>query len=148
MILKIGRSTRIRTLDPLVPNQVRYQTALHSDICGGSAHRAGLIDARAGWGKGKLGPWLRFREPSATMAEKPPSPGMPRSEEADLFVSHGKTHSGSCGWTSPALWSARLQGLSSESRTLGRRQAVRQWILIPPCGGSNPPAPATALSSA
>ncbi len=28
---KIGRSTRIRTLDPLVPNQVRYQAALHSD---------------------------------------------------------------------------------------------------------------------
>ena len=27
----IGRSTRIRTLDPLVPNQVRYQTAPHSD---------------------------------------------------------------------------------------------------------------------
>ena len=26
-----GRSTRIRTLDPLVPNQVRYQTALHSE---------------------------------------------------------------------------------------------------------------------
>ena len=26
-----GRSTRIRTLDPLVPNQVRYQTAPHSD---------------------------------------------------------------------------------------------------------------------
>ena len=26
----IGRSTRIRTLDPLVPNQVRYQTAPHS----------------------------------------------------------------------------------------------------------------------
>ena len=28
----LGRSTRIRTLDPLVPNQVRYQTALHSEI--------------------------------------------------------------------------------------------------------------------
>ena len=27
----LGRSTRIRTLDPLVPNQVRYQTAPHSD---------------------------------------------------------------------------------------------------------------------
>jgi hypothetical protein len=32
-----GRSTRIRTLDPLVPNQVRYQTAPHSDelVAGG-----------------------------------------------------------------------------------------------------------------
>ena len=29
---KYGRSTRIRTLDPLVPNQVRYQTAPHSVI--------------------------------------------------------------------------------------------------------------------
>jgi hypothetical protein len=30
-ISKNGRSTRIRTLDPLVPNQMRYQAALHSD---------------------------------------------------------------------------------------------------------------------
>ncbi len=29
---KNGRSDRIRTYDPLVPNEVRYQTALHSDI--------------------------------------------------------------------------------------------------------------------
>jgi hypothetical protein len=28
------------------------------------------------------------------------------------------------------------------SMGLGRSQAVRQWILIPPSGGSNPPAPA------
>ena len=27
-----GRSERIRTFDPLVPNEVRYQAALHSDI--------------------------------------------------------------------------------------------------------------------
>jgi hypothetical protein len=26
-----GRNERIRTSDPLVPNEVRYQTALHSD---------------------------------------------------------------------------------------------------------------------
>ena len=26
-----GRSERTRTFDPLVPNQVRYQTALHSE---------------------------------------------------------------------------------------------------------------------
>jgi hypothetical protein len=29
--LLIGRSDRIRTYDPLVPNQMRYQTALRSD---------------------------------------------------------------------------------------------------------------------
>ena len=27
-----GRSDRIRTYDPLVPNQMRYQTAPHSDV--------------------------------------------------------------------------------------------------------------------
>src|SRR3954454_524086 len=36
-----GRSERIRTSDPLVPNEVRYQAALHSDIvlrCRGAAY--------------------------------------------------------------------------------------------------------------
>jgi integrase len=33
-------------------------------------------------------------------------------------------------------------GFFDYSTELGRSQAVRQWILIPPCGGSNPPAPA------
>ena len=31
----LGPSGRIRTCDPLVPNQMRYQTALHSDKFGG-----------------------------------------------------------------------------------------------------------------
>ena len=30
-----GRSERIRTSDPLLPKQVRYQAALHSDLAGG-----------------------------------------------------------------------------------------------------------------
>jgi hypothetical protein len=29
-----GRSERIRTSDPIVPNDVRYQAALHSDMAG------------------------------------------------------------------------------------------------------------------
>jgi hypothetical protein len=28
---KLGRGERIRTFDPLVPNQMRYQAALHPD---------------------------------------------------------------------------------------------------------------------
>src|ERR671938_264117 len=37
-----------------------------------------------------------------------------------------------------------VQGASrfSPRRAVGRSQVVRQRILIPPCGGSNPPAPA------
>ena len=39
-----GRSDRIRTYDPLVPNEVRYQAALHSDmpvaiVAGAEAYR-------------------------------------------------------------------------------------------------------------
>ena len=31
---RVGRSERIRTSDPLLPKQVRYQAALHSAECG------------------------------------------------------------------------------------------------------------------
>jgi hypothetical protein len=48
---KYGRSERIRTSDPLVPNEVRYQTALHSDDVADPAAFAGLIDARRTWRK-------------------------------------------------------------------------------------------------
>ena len=36
-IFLIGRSERIRTSDPLLPKQVRYQAALHSDCRAGIA---------------------------------------------------------------------------------------------------------------
>ena len=32
-LLLNGRGDRIRTYDPLVPNQMRYQTALRPDLC-------------------------------------------------------------------------------------------------------------------
>ena len=54
-----GRSERIRTSDPLVPNEVRYQTALHSDSR--AAQRdAGLIDGPFGPRKGRDRPARRF----------------------------------------------------------------------------------------
>jgi hypothetical protein len=31
-VLCLGRNERIRTSDPFVPNEVRYQAALHSEI--------------------------------------------------------------------------------------------------------------------
>jgi hypothetical protein len=37
-----GRSERIRTSDPIVPNDVRYQAALHSDVAALNAGEAAL----------------------------------------------------------------------------------------------------------
>jgi hypothetical protein len=39
----IGRGERIRTSDPLVPNQVRYQTALRPELMLNSRRRLGEI---------------------------------------------------------------------------------------------------------
>jgi hypothetical protein len=41
-----GRGERIRTSDPLVPNQVRYQTALRPDVCCSGGCR--LVTTRSG----------------------------------------------------------------------------------------------------
>lgn len=48
-----GRSERIRTSDPLLPKQVRYQAALRSDRCAGITRRRGLWQGGDG----------RFRRP-------------------------------------------------------------------------------------
>ncbi len=38
-LFKFGRCERIRTSDPFVPNEVRYQAALHTDVCGTGIYR-------------------------------------------------------------------------------------------------------------
>jgi hypothetical protein len=53
---------------------------------------------------------------------------------------------GHCGAGHPELLSARFPPRPFEPcDALGRSQVVRQRILIPPSGGSNPPAPASAF---
>ena len=52
-----GRNERIRTSDPLVPNEVRYQAALHSDL-GGATRRSGERLIATGVVAGKGFDWL------------------------------------------------------------------------------------------
>ena len=49
-----GRSERIRTSDPLLPKQVRYQAALRSDRAGGLSACAGALQGfRRGFAQGQ-----------------------------------------------------------------------------------------------
>jgi hypothetical protein len=108
-----GRSERIRTSDPLVPNEVRYQAAPHSDTT-------------------RSGRYI------------PPFPGL-----------QGRGGQGPRSCVGPAIWlcSGAFRGPRAHLREngppamLGRRQVVRQRILIPSFGGSNPPAPAKQSGS-
>jgi hypothetical protein len=115
-ILEAGRSGRIRTCDPLVPNEVRYQTAPHS----ASASRRRYSRQNRG---------LQARS------------GIKERGEKALYAVHA-----GCTAISMPVCSAAFRGSPSGACLLGRSQVVRQRILIPPFGGSSPPAPAKKTS--
>ena len=73
---------------------------------------------------------------------KADGPQLSKMTEIVLLEQGGRLNSGGSLYreTVEAEWARHAR---DPIRILGRRQVVRQGILIPPCGGSNPPAPAS-----
>ena len=134
----IGRSGEIRTPDPLLPKQVRYQAALRSARPSARRDSARTRLAADCVGRGRL---------YSPRGERPQARSRLRGTGAgrrlnDRFGRHIRAQS--CWDCSPEY--DRLYGGGPPRQrgqfALGRSQVVRQRALNPPCGGSNPPAPA------
>ena len=90
--LIIGRSERIRTSDPLVPNEVRYQAALHSD--GPVSGAGGFIGARRRARKSdKTTAASRFLRQTRCARRRPRA----RSRRPSAFRSYGREASNPLG---------------------------------------------------
>jgi hypothetical protein len=138
VIERNGRSGEIRTPDPLLPKQVRYQAALRSArpfrvrATLGSRHDAtgGPSPGRPRWSC--IPPHPSTRKPFYWAQMRDLRLGF-RARPRDLAVDPvPRYHAG-----------ALAHPCGCRSKVMGRSQVVRQRILIPSCGGSNPPAPAS-----
>ena len=85
----------------------------------------------------------RIRHPGLDAVALEPSANVPYSRRsATLQAAHGAVRHNDCRRRIKRLCSVPFRRASG---LLGRSQAVRQRILIPPFGGSIPPAPATGI---
>src|SRR5262249_40456238 len=106
----------------------------------GLALRVGTLLSRCGWRPTPAAParcgW------GAQRATERDEPEKLKSTCADPWVTGGS-------WGGPLAvdWPncGRYGPRAEESRLMGRSQVVRQRILIPPFGGSSPPAPASKI---
>ena len=136
---RIGRSGEIRTPDPLLPKQVRYQAALRS------ARPSVRRDSAA----------MPHDVGRSCVPSNVPWDGIRRARVIAAMALAGK-HSLPCGHVAriAAKWPSgyscgppRVHAKHGFAMTgpMGRSQVVRQRILIPPFPGSNPGAPANCL---
>jgi hypothetical protein len=119
---KIGRRERIRTSGPYVPNVVLYQAELLSEP-------------------------VRKGEPLPSGGALITMPPCPRNRPCSRMQQLGRP--AILGFARPICGRARLALYGSAPGVtplpLGRRQAVRLWILIPAFEGSIPSAPASSF---